>query len=378
MESSGPARPPRRQPAIYHVADVRLGGAFPFLGEAGEAHRQQVRATFVSVVDRALELQPSVVLVTGNLFGTPHPTRDLAEFARAQIGRLTQAGIPVSIAAGPLDAPLDAHYAADAVAEMEHVVVFPPSPGSVVLPEHDLTIVGVSWASASTAPDFLSDLAARRRTRFLAGALYVRWPDSDEGVRSLRRQIAASGADYLALGGSPVRRDLSADSVAAWCPGAPELVAPEEGAGGPLLVELADTIRVLPETVARRRFCRFTLQPAAYPTVEALAAAIRGLGDPHLAAVVRLVGHSRLDQFIDVGALQDRLAGEFLALDVVDESQPNLDAMDTAAFPELSVAARFVDAVRAEMTRATSEGARRRVGAALRLGLSLLEGRRPQ
>ncbi|MCL6591535.1 MAG: 1-acyl-sn-glycerol-3-phosphate acyltransferase [Firmicutes bacterium] len=76
--------------------------------------------------------------------------------------------------------------------------------------------------------------------------------------------------------------------------------------------------------------------------------------------------------------LQDRLAGEFLALDVVDESQPNLDAMDTAAFPELSVAARFVGAVRAEMTRATSEGARRRVGAALRLGLSLLEGRRPR
>lgn len=377
METSGSARPPRHQTAIYHVADVRLGGAFPFLGEAGDAHRQQVRETFASVVDQALELAPAVVLITGNLFGTPYPTRELAELARSQLGRLTQAGTAVLIAAGPLDALQGACYAADAVAEMDRVVVFPASPESIVLSEHDLTVVGASWTSASGPPDFPPDLAARRRTRFLVGALYVPWPESDEGVRSLRRQIAASGVDYLALGGSPVRRDLSADPVTAWCPGAPELVAPEEGSGGPLLVELGDAVRVTPGSVGRRRFGRFTLQPAAYPTVEALADAIRSLGDPHLAALVRLVGHSRPDQFVDVGVLRDRLAGEFLALDVVDESHPNPDAVGAALFPELSVAARFVEVARAELARATTEGARRRAGAALRLGLSLLEGRRP-
>jgi hypothetical protein len=209
------------------------------------------------------------------------------------------------------------------------------------------------------------------------GACCVSWPDSEEGVRSLRRQISASGAHYLALGGSPVRRDLSTEKVTAWCPGAPELVSPDEGDGAPLLVRLGTTVEVTPRPVARRRFGRFTLQPIAYASTEELAAGIRALGDPNLAAVVRLVGNSRINQHIDLNDLRERLAPEFLSLDIIDESRPNLEDLSAHTYPELSVAGKFVGVVRAEMERATNDEARRRVGAALRLGLALLEGRRP-
>ncbi|MDR7455132.1 MAG: hypothetical protein QN137_11740, partial [Armatimonadota bacterium] len=218
---------PRTAPTLYHLADVRLGGAFPFLGEGGSDHRAVVRETFVRAVDQALTLEPSIVLLTGNLFGTPFPPRDLAEFARAQIGRLTGAGAAVLVAAGPLDALHDRSYAAGALAGMERVTVFPATPKVVVLPDLEVTAVGASWASSATAPpDFLSGLTIQPADRHLIGVGYLVWPQTDEAMRALRRQIAATGAMYLALGGSPVRRDLSTERVTAWCPGSPELVAP--------------------------------------------------------------------------------------------------------------------------------------------------------
>jgi hypothetical protein len=355
---------------------VRLGGAFPFLEEAGTGHRAQVRDTFTRAVDQGLGLAPAAVVITGNLFGTPFPSRELAEFTRTQIGRFSQAGIPVLIAAGPLDAPYDKNYAAGALAEMERVEVFPASPKLVLIPDHDLAVIGMSWASTAPSPDFVTGMAGQRSSRFLVGACYVQWPDSDDGVRALRRQIAASGTHYLALGGSPVRRDVSADRVTAWCAGAPELVSPEEGEGAPLLVTLEGAVEVTAKPVARRRFGRFTLQPVAYANTEELAGAIRALGDPNLAAVVRLVGTSRVNQHIDLYELRNRLAREFLSLDIVDESRPNVEDLSAGVYPELSVAGKFVGVVRAELERAASDESRRCAGAALRLGLALLEGRR--
>ncbi|MCL6640074.1 MAG: hypothetical protein K6T92_01750, partial [Candidatus Rokubacteria bacterium] len=99
--------------------------------------------------------------------------------------------------------------------------------------------------------------------------------------------------------------------------------------------------------------------------------------DPQLAAVVRLVGPSRIDQHIDTATLRERLSDAFLALDVVDESCPTPEDLATALYPDLSVAGKFVAVARREMERATTEEARRRVGAALRLGLALLAGRGP-
>jgi hypothetical protein len=376
MATPSAGRRPLSAPTLYHMADVRLGGAFPFLGEGGSAHRTQVRETFVRAVDQAVALSPSLVLFTGNLFGTPFPSPDLAEFARVQIARLSEAGVWVLVAAGPLDALHERQYASGALAEVERVTVFPASPNSVIIPDLDVTVVGMSYALSSPAQgDLLSGLAAERSSRHLVGAAYITWPRTDDAMRALRRQIASTGATYLALGGSSARRDLSADRVAAWCPGSPELVAAEEGGGSPLFVRLDDHAEVMPKPVARRRFARFSLQPVAYATTEELAVAIRVLGDPNLAAVVRLVGASRINQHIDVADLRNRLAGAFLALDVVDESRPSLEDLDAAAYPELSVAGKFIGVVRKELQRATTDDGRRRAGAALRLGLALLEGR---
>lgn len=390
MATTEPAEiKPAGGPAIFHLADVRLGGAFPFLGNAGSAHRLQVRDTFVRAVDQGLELAPALVLITGNLFGTPFPPRDLAEFACAQLERFSKRGIPVLIAAGPLDACYEKVYAQGAFSDLERVVVFPETPKAVELRDLDLTVVGVSCGAAPVQVEALAAVAAHKHRRCLVGALHMQIPESEEGLRALHRQIAASGAGYLALGGSPVRRNLSAEAVTAWCPGAPEMVVAEEGEGAPLFVRFGDGITkepahpaqpgplVQPVPVAQRRFIRHVFDPAAFNSTEELADAIRALADPNHAAVIQMCGASRINQFIDVDDLRNRLSCGFLSLEIVDDSLPSPADLEAAAYPELSVAGRFVGVARAEMARASDPEAIRRAGAALRLGLWLLEGRRP-
>lgn len=370
-------------PTIIHLADVRLGGAFPFLREAGSAHRLQVRETFARAVDQGLGLAPTLVLITGNLFGTPFPQRDLAEFACAEIERFSKRGIPVLIAAGPLDACYERVYAQGAFSGLERVVVFPETPKAVELRDHDLTVVGVSWGAAPVYAEALAAITVHRRQRHLVGALHMEIPESEEGLRALRRQIAASEAAYLALGGSPIRRDLSTGSVTAWCPGSPELVAAEEGEGSPLYVRLGEGAAgghaplVQPFPVAQRRFVRHILEPVAFNTTEELTAALRALADPSHAALIELRGTSRMNQFIDAELLRSQLAGGFLSLEIVDESLPSQAELEAAAYPDLSVAGRFLQVARAEMAKTSDPEAKRRMSAALRLGLWLLEGRRP-
>lgn len=369
-----------RPPTVYHLADVRLGGAVPFLGPAGAGHRRQVRDAFVRAVDQGLDLAPSLVIISGNLFGTPLPPRTLAEFAREQINRFAQRGMTVLVAAGPLDALYERSYAAGALADLECVTVFPSIPKRIDLPDLDVNVVGASWSGSPSQPvhtDFLETLAGQRKQRYVIGAAHLEMPSTDEGMKALGRQIAACGADYLALGGSSVRRDLSSESVIAWCPGGPELVGADPGEGSPLLVHLGEAPVVIPKPVGRRRFARFTFEPSAYGSAEELAEAIRKVGDPDLAARVQLTGSSRISQFIDVADLQERLVAAFLALEITDESIPIIEPQAVAAYPDLSVAGKFIGVVSAEMERATTDEARWRAGAALRLGLSLLEGRRP-
>ncbi len=363
-------------PALYHLADVRLGAAFPFLGEAGAAHRRQVREALVRAVDAGIDLQPAAVLVTGNLFGTPVPSRDLLQFARDQLARFTARAIPVLIAAGPLDPLVDRTYALGAFADLERVTVFPAAPRAIDVADGAITVVGVSWSAAPVSADFLAALARYPRRPYLVGAACLEVPESNEALALLRRLIDASGTCYLALGNSPVRREVGSDRVRALFPGAPELVAPVDGDGGPVLVEFRDGhAHVTPVPVARRRFRRLALDATTYAHTDDLVAAIRSLGSPDLAAVVRLTGALHPDQPIDLDRARAGARDAFLALDLEDET--TVAAVETAAtrFPELSAASAFLTVARRELERAPDPEARRIAAAALRLGLALLEGR---
>ena len=69
---------------ILHTADIHLDAPFRFLGHAGAKHRTQVRATFQRVLDLASSYD--LLLISGDLFDTPHPAQATVDWALAALG----------------------------------------------------------------------------------------------------------------------------------------------------------------------------------------------------------------------------------------------------------------------------------------------------
>jgi exonuclease SbcD len=97
---------------IVHVADTHIGfSAYRKVSEEdgpfkGLNQREvDTYRSFEAFVDRVLELQPEVVLHSGDLFDTVRPSNRALSFALEQLVRLSEAGIPTIIIAGNHSTP---------------------------------------------------------------------------------------------------------------------------------------------------------------------------------------------------------------------------------------------------------------------------------
>jgi len=361
---------------FLHLADVHLGASFPWLGERGAAHRKRLRQTFSDVVLQATNSGVNLVLIAGDLFASSHPHPELTEFVIAQFARLTTSGVEIVIAAGEADA-LDAQgvYAGGAFDGVAGVTVLPAAPKVGEFPGLGVAVSGRSVARVKETADPFKGLAAGRQPVTIG--LLALDPNRAGGRGALARAIAGTRFAYLALGGSHKMMDVGTDAVPAWFPGSLELMVRTEGPGAALLVDVsAERPSVTPLPIARGRAHRLVLEPAAIPSVDALAAEIEALADPDLSLEVRLTGRARPAQHIDGAALERRLAPRFFSLEITDEAMPDLALLEEAPGRSVTVTGKFVELMTAQLQQAGSEAERRRVGAAYRLGLWLLGERR--
>ncbi|MBI3976344.1 MAG: metallophosphoesterase [Armatimonadetes bacterium] len=360
---------------ILHVADVHLGAGFPWLGERGAAQRRRLRQTFADALAKGSAEGAGLVLIAGDLFGSSRPHPELTDFVRSQFARLAADGIETVIAAGENDG-LDAQgaYAGGALDGLAGVTILPATPKVVEFPGLDLAVSGRSAVKGKEISDPFKGLAPGRLTRTVG--LVAVDPRRAGGRDALARSAAAAKFTYLALGGSHRTLDLGGEEVAAWYPGSLELLARGEPPGAALLVDLGgDGARVTPLPVARGRVQRLVLEPAAYPTLEAVTAEIEALADPDLLLEVRVSGRAHPAQFIDVMALEQSLASRFFALEILDEAMPDPSAPGAGPVGTITVPGKFSELMTHQLQQAGSEAERRRIGAAYRLGLWLLTGR---
>ncbi len=371
-------KPKRDAPRLLHLADVHLGAGFPWLGERGPAHRRRLRQTFADALAKGAAEGVDLVLIAGNLLGSSRPHPELADFVRAQLSRLATEGIDTVIAAGEADG-LDAQgaYAGGALDGLSGVTILPAAPKVIAFPARDLAVSGRSATKGREITDPFKGLTAgKARTVGLVAAD----PRRSGGRETLARAAAATGFAYLALGGSLRTLDLGAEGVAAWYPGSLEILTRGDPPGAALLVDLErDGARVTPLPLARGRIQRLALEPAAYPTLEALTTEIDALADPELLLEVRLSGRAQPAQFIDALALEQSLAPRFFGLEIIDEAMPDAAAAPAEPGGTITVPGKFAELMAAQLQQAGSETERRRIGAAHRLGLWLLarSGGRP-
>jgi hypothetical protein len=361
---------------LLHLADVHLGAAFPWLGERGAVHRRRLRQTFADALQHAVSEQVGLVLIAGDLFASAQPHPELVEFVLAQFTRLTGSGIEVVVAAGESD-PLDAQglYAGGALDGLPGVTILPAQPRVVEFPDLGIAVSGRSAVRVREPADPFKGLTVGKAPETV-GLLAID-PHRAGGREVLARALAATRFRYVALGGSHKTLDVSTDGVPAWYPGSLELLARAEPPGSALLVEVgSDGVVVTTRGVARGRAQRVVLEPAAFASTDALDAEIEAQADPELSLEVRLAGRARPAQFVDGAALERRLAARFFTLDIADDALPDLTMLPEAPGGNVTVTGKFTELMAAQLQHAGAEPERRRIGAAFRLGLWLLGGRK--
>lgn len=93
---------------FIHISDTHLGAATfsRRIAPSGYNQREEdICNSFISAIDKILELKPEFVLHSGDLFHSVRPTNRILHLGLEQILRLTRADIPVVIISGNHDAP---------------------------------------------------------------------------------------------------------------------------------------------------------------------------------------------------------------------------------------------------------------------------------
>lgn len=316
---------------MLHLADVRLGAAHAYAGERADRRRRDAQEAFKAAADYALDPAHAidVVLVAGDLFDARRPDADAFALARGVFARLAAGGLTTVVVPGFHDAfGADGAWRLEKFAGAEVLTAVAPAPPVV----KDVRGVPVSFyglaarAGLTNAPfpGFVRADAPGFHVGLVHG-LIEGHPEAETRAAAWRLSpsaLAASGLDYVALGGAHEASEHRFDGRLAAYAGALEgqdFAVGDLGRKGGLVVELSED----GATLERVPFSRgvlvdevVDLDAESIRDVGALRAALlaRAAEDVALRATLRGVR----EFLCDFGALTAELEPRFRALVVVD------------------------------------------------------------
>ncbi len=367
---------------LLHLSDAHLGAAHPELGPAGTRQRERQWDALERALGLAVSERCALVIVAGDLFATNAQPRRAVERAGRALARAVSAGVTVALLPGDSDAdgPSSAYRTWDlaalgGVSDADRLHVLDPHRPPLVLPALDVAIRAYVVEEGSSIDETL--VAPRDEdepgVRWKVGVAHVpegAAPPSDAA-------LAASGLDYLALGGSMTLRSAGGGAGSFGDPGPIESMSAAGDVGHALLVTIdereRDLVRVEARAVGRTRRLRLELPATDFADEAALAGHLAALGDPDLACDVRLTGLRGPELRIDEAALETRLGPGFFHLRIVDAATAS-PPPPPEPVPE-SIAGAFVRDVGSRMAAAVAEGRTadaRELGEELEWGTRLL------
>ncbi|MGE4543740.1 MAG: exonuclease SbcCD subunit D [Pedobacter sp.] len=313
---------------ILHTADLHLGSVFPELpGQAANRRADQL-ATFERIIALALSNRVHLLLVAGDLFASPWPTREVVACVQAGFKRLLASGILPVILPGRSDTlrSADGIYGRDV---FEDVLVLDPQRLECVT----LDIGGQSL-------QLYAGLAEGDR---------IVWPASDMGetagihVGLLHLPTTAALDDnvdswiedtpwrnleggYLALGGGHNYREWHVDGrVVGCCPGTPEGLNFVERGGRYCVVCCLGSgpTRIEKHSVNKRIWEEKSLDVSGCRSMKHVLELVRSLGHPDVLMHVTLTGQSNL--LLNARALRQQAEDAFYYLEI-DDQTPLLDS----------------------------------------------------
>ncbi len=196
---------------ILHLADLHLGAAFPSMGERSQERSRDFLNAFLRAVEFAASPSHPVdlVAIAGDLFDTHDPEEGLVFQVESSFERLAKAGVPVLVVPGTHDAYSYRRsiYRRLRVPAGSHVFTGPTlEPGPLLtIRSETVQAYGISYDPA-VAERPLRDFARTGAADYHLGILHAALQDSPtwkirpSDLPIDRKEIAASGLHYLALG----------------------------------------------------------------------------------------------------------------------------------------------------------------------------------
>ena len=352
---------------ILHAADLHLDSPFDALGEQKAAlRRREQRELLRSLASLRAGRGCDLVLLSGDLFDSDAAWTETEELLRLTLSELA---VPVFISPGNHD-----YYKAggrwDSLRLPENVHVFTSPDFEAVT----LDALGVRvWGAAFTdnyCEGRLAELRIPRQSEFIDLVCL----HGEVGVPSSRynpmteREIAATGADYIALGHNHSFSGLkkAGRTFYAW-PGCPEGRGFDECGEKGVIIAEAEQGRVKLSFVptAARRYERISV-PAAE------AAGFR-LPEGSERNIYEITVTGETDREPDLAALYAVLEPQAFALRLRDETRLRRDVWERAG--EDSLRGEFLAMLRARLESARTDAEREEITRAARWGLAALDGR---
>jgi len=359
---------------FVHTADLHLGMPFKSLEKKSKLHRSDCQNTFSKIIDLCIKEKVNALLVAGDLFDLPGPSKSLVHSVIRGFKRLETENIKIFIVSGNHDR----HQHGSVWQEYnfpENVIIF-DSPELEAKRIEGLTVYGTAYTDDSTQP--LKAFSADEENDVIVGLLHgsitnINWKDEDEAeYRPITiEQINNSGCDYIALGHFHNKLKLNT-KVPCYYSGTPEgLNFKNSGNRYVLLISGSKSkLNVKPIAINTRTFTTIELDCTSLESEDDIKDILNEQKGTNNITRIILKGSPSLDFSFDIDKLLKEYENEYFFLKIVDSIHipGNLTEDET-------IRGTFIKLVKDELKKTKDPQERKRLENALRIGIGYLDNK---
>lgn len=365
---------------LLHLADVHLGAKFVELGPKGLEQRSKLVKTFSTLPSVVKQKGTELVLIAGDLFDSPFPSKESIDTVNKVIAELVKQGIFVAISAGTHDylTPGSVFTSGQIDTSSENVVIFSePKPTTHLFTKLNVAVSARSLDSNRShhspleglSPDPKADLniAMAHGSVMLPG---LKIPKDDWLMQS--EELSSAPFDYIALGHWHSLKEMVKGK--AWYPGSPEWIGTDQkGSGNVLYVEFDDKkkINVVAVAVGTTVFDRIEIDLGSIQNASALEKKILAKSSKNTIREVLLQGVRDENMIVDTRTLEETLGVDFEVLKIKDQSVVKMSAPET---DDKTLVSEYLSQMAKVSANAKSDEERQEAEEAAWIGAKLLKG----
>lgn len=364
---------------LLHIADVHLGAKFVELGPKGSNARTRIAETFSKIPALAKENSVNLVLIAGDLFDSPFPSKVSVETVNKMIAELTANDICVAISAGTHDylSPGSVFVTGQIDTSSENVFVFDkPEPMTHLFPKLAVAVSARSLDSnrahksplegLKPDPQAQINIAMAHGSVALAG---LKIPPDDWVMKG--DELSKAPFDYIALGHWHSAKEMVPKK--AWYSGSPEWISTDQKGSGNVIIGTIDGDKkeFTAVAVGSTSFDTTEIDLGAIKSAEALKEKILEKADKNLIRLVVLKGVRSEELVIDPKVLGEELGVDFEVLKISDQS---IVKVEIDPEEEKTLVSEYISSMNESAANAKSEPEKQEIEEAAWLGARLLKG----